>query len=75
MCFSAEFAAGRSSVATGLRIPTTARVIGETRAGICSQAEESADTWFNGQIVMVGYEYPPGTETAPAYQWDVDAIA
>jgi hypothetical protein len=39
------------------------------RAGIFSQAEESAGTWFNGQVVMVGYEYPPGTETAPSYQW------
>jgi hypothetical protein len=39
------------------------------RAGIFSQAEESAGTWFNSQVVMVGYEYPPGTERAPAYQW------
>jgi len=39
------------------------------RAGIFSQAEESAGTWINDQVVMVGYEYPPGTETAPAFQW------
>lgn len=39
------------------------------RAGIFSQAEESAGTWFDGQVVLVGYEYPSGTGTAPAYQW------